>query len=112
MQVLHLTLKKKWFDLIACGVKKEEYRDDKMYWRKRLLLPGEAGDTKFFNQVHFRNGYGKNAPFMRVECLGIRAGYGNPEWGATGFCFVIELGKIIQIENYSILGKKDLVIPE
>lgn len=37
MKILHLVLKKKWFDLIASGVKTEEYRDVKPYWEKRLL---------------------------------------------------------------------------
>jgi hypothetical protein len=26
MRILHLTLKKKWFDMIASGEKREEYR--------------------------------------------------------------------------------------
>ena len=32
MRVLHLTLKKKWFDMILSGEKKEEYREIKSYW--------------------------------------------------------------------------------
>lgn len=39
MKVLHLTLKKKFFDLIASGEKKEEYRDMKIYWLKRFFKP-------------------------------------------------------------------------
>ena len=34
--VLRLTLKKKWFDMIAAGIKKEEYREWKPYWFNRL----------------------------------------------------------------------------
>lgn len=37
MKTLHLTLKKKWFDMIASGEKKEEYREIKPYWLKRLM---------------------------------------------------------------------------
>lgn len=37
MKVLHLTLKKKWFDMILSGEKKEEYREIKPYWIKRLI---------------------------------------------------------------------------
>jgi len=99
MEILHLTLKKKWFDMILSGEKKEEYRDDKMYWRKRLLLPGETGDAKFFNEIHFKHGYGKNAPTLRVECLGVGSGYGKHKWGATGYCFIIQLGKILEKIN-------------
>ncbi len=35
-KVLNLTLKKKWFDMILSGEKKEEYREIKPYWLKRL----------------------------------------------------------------------------
>ena len=34
---LHLVLKGKWYDMIASGVKTEEYREIKPYWEKRLL---------------------------------------------------------------------------
>lgn len=34
--VLHLVLKKKWYDLIESGEKKEEYRDETPYWKKRI----------------------------------------------------------------------------
>ena len=37
MKILHLTLKKKWFELIKSGVKKEEYREIKPYWIVRLF---------------------------------------------------------------------------
>ena len=35
---LVLTLKKKWFELIVKGIKKEEYRELKPYWFKRLMV--------------------------------------------------------------------------
>ena len=34
--ILHLVLKKQWYDLIGSGIKKEEYREIKPYWIKRL----------------------------------------------------------------------------
>lgn len=37
MEILHLTLKKKWFDMIAAKVKKEEYREIKDYWIRRFI---------------------------------------------------------------------------
>ena len=95
MNILHLTLKKKWFDEIKSGVKNEEYREDKPYWRNRLM---ENGKVKRFDAVIFRNGYGKNAPTMTVECKNIFLGF-TPEWfghGAPGkICWVIYLGKIL-----------------
>lgn len=48
MKTLHLTLKKKWFDMIASGEKKEEYREIKPYWITRLVdwsgYPKESPD--------------------------------------------------------------------
>ncbi|HET8736229.1 MAG TPA: ASCH domain-containing protein, partial [Pricia sp.] len=37
MKTLHLNLKKKWFDMILSGEKKEEYREIKEYWIGRLI---------------------------------------------------------------------------
>jgi hypothetical protein len=94
-KVLHLTLKKKWFDLIASGEKKEEYRECKPYWFERLH--GRCGnDYKHFDLVHFRNGYNRYSPFLIVECLGISRGKGNPLWGAPEKdVYIIKLGRII-----------------
>lgn len=36
-QILQLRLKKKWFDMILSGEKKEEYRDIKPFWAVRLM---------------------------------------------------------------------------
>lgn len=34
---LHLSLNKRWFDMIASGEKREEYRELSPYWIKRLI---------------------------------------------------------------------------
>ena len=36
-KTLHLVLKRKWWDMIASGEKKEEYREVCHYWAIRLL---------------------------------------------------------------------------
>ena len=36
-KTLHLVLKRKWWDMIASGEKKEEYREVCHYWAARLL---------------------------------------------------------------------------
>lgn len=36
-KILHLVLKRKWYDMINSGIKTEEYREIKPYWEKRLL---------------------------------------------------------------------------
>lgn len=90
MKVLHLTLKKKWFDLIASGAKKEEYREIKPYWNQRL-------QTESFDVVEFRNGYGKHVPSVTVELQGVDRGLGIVEWGAPEktMVYIIKLGQIL-----------------
>lgn len=84
MRTLHLTLKKKWFDQIASGIKVIEYREIKPYWIRRL-------EGRHYDEVHFRNGYHKQAPFMRVEFIKI----------VTTDQYEIHLGKILEIKNHS-----------
>ena len=56
---LRLTLKKKWFDMIARGEKTEEYREIKPYWIKRLRF--DIWNVRPFQYVEFRNGYKKDS---------------------------------------------------
>ena len=86
-KILHLNLHREWFDKIASGEKTEEYRALVPHWQKRL-------DGKTFDEVHFRNGYRVDAPFMRVECLGITTG----EWEGQP-CYVIKLGKVVDLRG-------------
>lgn len=88
MKILHLTLKKKWFDLIAKGEKRVEYRKYNDYWIARL-----SGKT--FDEIHFRNGYTNDRPFMRVQYLGCQ--FQNLNYVRH---FVLLLGKILEIRNY------------
>ena len=92
---LNLTIKKKWFDMITSGVKKEEYREIKPYWVKRLKLRVGYRD---FDTILFRNGYQKTSPSVRVDCLGIHQGKANPKWSdnTKGYFFVIKLGAILK----------------
>lgn len=91
--MLTLPIKKKWFDMILSGEKKEEYREIKPYWDKRLLKTDISFDLEQLKSqlkkensyldrtVIFRNGYSKNSP--SIECMvSINIGYGNLEWGA------------------------------
>lgn len=95
MKTLNLTLKRKWFDMIASGEKREEYREVKPYWIRRFTL--KAIIFKSFDTITFRNGYAKDAPTMVVECEGITIGKARPEWSDNwqGDVFIIKLGNII-----------------
>jgi hypothetical protein len=119
-KILHLTLKKKWFDMIASGEKKEEYREVKTYWAARLVdkldeptrfelqegmtfwLKGfiwSAWSFQHYDIVQFRNGYAKASPTLQFNVKNIKTDFGKEEWGAEHgkAYFVIELGD--QITN-------------
>lgn len=106
--MLILPIKRKWFDMILSGEKKEEYRDIKPYYDTRLMdafgtiwvgdelirAPMPELQKNRVQLVAFRNGYGKDVPTIWTECS-LSAGYGREEWGA-------EPGKkyyILTIEN-------------
>ena len=71
--MLTLPIKKKWFDMIESGEKKEEYRDITPYYEKRIRL-GES-------TLRLRNGYAKNAPMLEVT-VNTSIKQGLTEWGA------------------------------
>ena len=70
-----LKIKGKDFDLIASGVKKNEWRNMSAYNRKKLLYINSDGkqdgrnDIKF---VVFENGYSKDCRKIKVEVLSVR----------------------------------------
>ena len=91
MKILYLTLKKKWFDMILSGAKKEEYREVKPYWNGRL-------HTESFDVIKFRNGYKKESPWFIIELLRVQRGLGIVEWGAPEreVVYILSLGKVIE----------------
>jgi hypothetical protein len=103
-----MTLKKKWFDMILSGEKKEEYREIKDYWLKRfghwVDSDYESGYrceefSKFPDYIKFVNGYGNHCPYVIVKTDGWRFGKStHPEWGGDteDEQLIIELGEIIE----------------
>ena len=92
-KVLRLILKRKWYNLIAIGAKREEYREIKEYWLKRLFdvqSPmiakysfGDVGLTpKDYTHVQFHLGYKKDAPTMEFQITDIDIDKGNEKMGA------------------------------
>lgn len=82
--MLILPIKKKWFDMIACGVKQEEYREIKPYLTKRLGFISEVKNEKVLQvnrNIFLKNGYLKTSPTLKCY-VQITKGYGKPEWGA------------------------------
>ena len=84
--ILPLVLKRKWYDLIASGEKREEYRDATEYWETRIYNWGDQAMLCAKEAVvEFRLGYAKDAPrmaFTSDEMDTIRRAWANhPEWG-------------------------------
>lgn len=105
--MLILPIKKKWFDMILSGEKKEEYREIKEYYETRFqnlfgaitiypssifshrskyeLLQGEAVPEEIrkdsVQEIIFRNGYSKDSEAIKARCK-LRIGKGKSEWGA------------------------------
>ena len=59
MKILHLNLKKEYFDDIKNKRKLFEYREDNEYWRKRLV-------NVDYDEVHFKLGYPKSDDTSRI----------------------------------------------
>ena len=92
-RILHLTLKKEYFDLIFVKkTKKEEYRIVKPYWTRRLESP--CGFFVDFDEIHFRNGYKKDSPFGIIKHKGTYI---------TSYCgeqsYALKLGRILEVKN-------------
>ncbi len=104
-KILHLNLKKKWFDLILSGEKTEEYREIKPYFEKRFKPHSHVhiGRTWYpcsMVQILFSNGYAKGRRQMLVDIKGIRFNStGKAEWGAEKdqTYFVLELGNVTRL---------------
>lgn len=88
-KILFLNLKAKWYDMIEAGIKKEEYREIKDFWTKRLR--NETG-FKHFDYVTFVYGYTRRNMTFEVNNISIKEG--NTEWGAeyNKNYYVIEIG--------------------
>lgn len=81
MNILHLPLKREWYDMIASGEKPEEYREINAYWLPRLVDLSKSIDSfKPFTHACLRRGYTKTAMLREIESISV--GYGKPEWGA------------------------------
>lgn len=83
--------------MILSGQKKEEYREIKPYWTKRLINHLPMWETGL---VKFRNGYGNNRPTLTCKVvMGKRQG--KEEWGAepNKEYYVLEILEILEVQN-------------
>ena len=89
-KILHLNLYRKYFDAIVNGTKTIEYRKKTDYWKRRI-------EGREYDYIQFRNGYAKVAPTMLVEYNGYEVGFNENRYGEE---YQIEIGKIIEVNNY------------
>ena len=100
IKILHLPLKKKWYEMQERDEKTEEYREITPYWIKRLVdthrlgrkmlsnVPDVAASLigsgcvqmKPYTHVCFHYGYTQRCFINRIDSITI--GRGCPEWGA------------------------------
>ncbi len=110
--MLTLPIKKKWFDMIVSGEKKEEYREIKPYYISRFnnlftynLYKNKKnelwylGDKSIPEEVIFKNGYKANSPKIKCSCR-LTIGKGKEEWGAepNKEYFILKIEEIISNE--------------
>lgn len=102
--MLILPIKKKWYDMILSGEKKEEYREIKPYYDSRfrnafgLNTGHSAWDHPY--PVMFRNGYSSKSPSFVAE-ITLSIGKGKPEWGAEPGkeYYVLKILEITDVKN-------------
>lgn len=106
--MLILPIKKKWFDMIKRGEKKEEYREIKPYWASRLFKTQMSWgigleyllnnkNVEQYGHIKLRNGYRKDSPSITCYCH-IHRGQGKEEWGAepNKEYYVLEILEVLQ----------------
>jgi ASC-1-like (ASCH) protein len=85
--ILHLTLKKKWFDLMISGRKKIEYRKPSRWIMSRL--------SKDYDVIKFTNGYGSTKPFFICEYKGFEISDRSETINIDGNNIDVEIGTAI-----------------
>ncbi len=124
MKTLDLVLKGKWYDMIASGKKKEEYRDIKPYWQRRFMnchqyvlgcdhnnccksgfIGKYEGKNCFdvniknvnnYDNIRFRRGYTNQSMLFKFKEQ-VSIGIGKPEWGAPeNKVFILKIGERIE----------------
>ena len=97
--VLVVVLKRKPFEDIRDGIKREEYREGSTYWMGKLLDGSYQNCSTCFHPYHTLRaylGYAKGRQMLERKITGIRWGMPNPAWTygivSPSPCFIIELG--------------------
>lgn len=93
--ILPLVLKGKWYDMIASGEKKEEYREAKTFWEKRIENILRHPNSIV---VAFSRGYKKQDMFFIVDRILYAEDSNHPQWGEPEIRhFIIQLGERVEL---------------
>ena len=103
--ILPLVLEGWWYYMIDSGEKREEYRDDKQYWKIRIsnwLNHQKEGWDNISNNkwlvIGFSHGYKKPDMFFLLHRHEVREGAVHPEWGEPETLhYVIKLGERVEL---------------
>jgi len=85
MQTITTTIEREWFSQIVSRKKKIEYREDKLYWRRRL----EGIEVPF--RLRLINGMRRDSPRLTVTVAKVKRRDGN---------FELHLGRIREVEYW------------
>lgn len=110
-RILQINLKKKSFDMIAMGDNKVKIMEVKPFWISRLVKNRvrhisprrwQEYDFENYDEIHARNGMMPDSPTMNIDFLGTTcAMIGDPGKNTYGNRFIIRLGRVFDIKNWS-----------
>mgnify|MGYP006974606408 CR=1 FL=1 len=96
--ILPLVLRGKWYDMIASGEKKAEYRDITSFWQKRIYNFLHKKGYITADVVAFSKGYKKADMFYIVDIVYRTNDLNHPEWGEPETPhYVIKLGERVEV---------------
>lgn len=96
--ILPLVIKGEWYDMIARGWKREEYRDSTPYWAVRLSNWDNTEASA--HVVEFRRGYRSDAPRQAYICNIYTSTdeARHPEWGEPSTPhYRLRLGELVML---------------
>lgn len=110
--VLHLVLKRRWYDMIESGEKREEYRDARQYWVRRIHNWHDRPITRpGVKVIAFSRGYREADMFFTAHVwprctIVVKREYPHPEWGEPETPhYVLALDERVELEEEAPDGR-------
>jgi len=97
-EILHLVLKRKWYDMIDSGEKREEYRDETPHWERIYTWWLREGCKP--RVVAFQRGYRKPSMWFVVDATSWSDRSMRPEWGEPDHPHhILFLGERVEVSD-------------